>query len=160
MEFAHSHHQTAFEQVRVFLDELFEDAYLNEDNGHTYVRYGSTVLEISVDPYGPEEATVTVMSYCVQDVEVDEELLFGLLELNHSLPVGAFSLVGQDIFFSHSIFGRTVERSNLLGLIAAVANTADEYDDRIVARYGGVTALEKIHETGGRGSRTESRSSS
>ena len=37
--------------------------------------YGTTVLEISVDPYGPEEAMVTVMAYCVQGVRLEQDLL-------------------------------------------------------------------------------------
>ncbi len=93
---------------------------------------------------------MTAMAYCVQDVEVDEDLLRGLLELNHKLPFGSFSLVGSDIFFSHSLFGRTLERANLLNAIAAVATISDDYDDRIVAKYGGERALDRIRETGGR----------
>jgi hypothetical protein len=31
-----------------------------------------------------------------------------------------------------------------------VAGIADEYDDRLCARYGGQTALERIRDTGGR----------
>ena len=30
---------------------------------------------------------------------------------------------------------------------------ADDYDDRIVARFGGQTALERIRDTGGRNQR-------
>lgn len=150
MQFVNARHKTAYEQVREYLSELFEDFYHDEQTGHFYVSYGSTVLEISVDAYGPDEAIIDIMSYCVQGVELDEDLLLGLLELNHTTPVGAFSLVGKDIFFSHSLFGRTLERSNLLGTIAAVANLSDDYDDRIVAKYGGQTALDRIRDTGGR----------
>jgi hypothetical protein len=39
--------------------------------------------------------------------------------------------------------------------VAAVANVADEYDDRIVAKYGGQTALQRIRDTGGRRRRHE-----
>ncbi|MCP4663986.1 MAG: YbjN domain-containing protein [bacterium] len=156
MEFANDNHRAAYDRVKTYLTELFdEDLYHEEETGHIYVRYGSTVLEISVDPYGPEDATMTAMAYCVQDVEVDEELLRGLLELNHTLPFGSFSLVGRDIFFSHALFGRTLERSNLLSAIAAVATISDDYDDRIVARYGGERALDRIRHTGGRERRRE-----
>jgi hypothetical protein len=95
------------------------------------------------------------MAYCVQGVALEENLLLGLLEVNHHRPFGAFSLVGSDIFFSHSIFGRSLQRSNLLGTIAAVANVSDEYDDRIVNKYGGQTALQRIRDTGGRRRRQE-----
>ena len=150
MGFEHQVHQETFERIREYLSELFDDPYHDEESDHFYVRYGTTVLEISVDAYGAEEAMVTIMAYCVQDVEVEEELLVGLLELNHSLVCGSFSLVGTDIFFSHSLFGRSLDPRDLLRAITAVATVSDDYDDRIVARYGGQTALERIQDTGGR----------
>lgn len=155
MEFEHEVHRRSYELVKEFLADLFEEQVQDEEDGHIYVRYGSTVLELSVEPYGPEEAVVIVMAYCVQDVEPAEDLLLGLLELNHQIPFGAFSLVGNDIFFSHSLFGRSLDRRNLLGTIAAVATVSDDYDDLIVSRFGGHTALEKIQDTGGRRERLD-----
>lgn len=155
MQFKNDSHADTYKNVKTYLTELFDD--LHEDEiGHFYVSYGSTVIEISVEPYGPEEITVAVMAYCVQGVAVDENLLLGLLELNHTLPIGAFSLVGTDIFFSYSIFGRALERRDLLNAVAAVANISDDYDDRIVAEYGGERALDRIRVTGGRKRREES----
>jgi hypothetical protein len=150
MQFESEVHREAFERVQEYVDDLIDEPYLDEESGHFYGRFGSTVLEISVEPYGPEEAVVRVMAYCVQGAQVDESLLEGLLELNHSLPVGSFSVVGSDVFFSHSLFGRSLEPRNFLGAMAAVATVADDYDDRIVAEYGGETALERIQATGGR----------
>jgi hypothetical protein len=154
MQFEHAVQAQTYEQVKEYLGELFEEPVHDERDGHIYVRYGSTVLEIAVDAHGPEEAAVTITSYCVQGVSVDEELLLGLLELNHRQPFGAFSLVGSDIYYSYSLFGRTMNRRSLLGALEAVATVADDYDDRIVARYGGHTALEKIRDTGGKRERT------
>lgn len=148
-------HQETFQKLKEYLGELFEEPYHDPENDHFYVRYGSTVLEISVEPYGAEETMVVIMSYCVQDVELDEELLAGLLELNHQLACGHFSVVGNDIFFAHSLFGRNLDPRDLLRAITAVATVADDYDDRIVARYGGQTALERIQDTGGRRRRQE-----
>jgi hypothetical protein len=150
MRFEHPTQQETFERLREYLEDLFEKPYLDEESDHFYVRYGTTVLELSVDPCGAEETMVIIMAYCVQDVEVEEELLVGLLELNHSLVCGSFSLVGTDIFFSHSLFGRSLDPRDLLRAITAVATVSDDYDDRIVARYGGQTALERIQDTGGR----------
>jgi hypothetical protein len=149
MQFENDSHREAFETVREYVDDLIDEPYLDEDTGHFYGRFGSTVLEISVDPYGPEEIVVKVMAYCVQGAQVEESLRTGLLELNHTLQMGSFSLVGSDVFFSHSLFGRSLEPRNFLNAIAAVATVADDYDDRIVARYGGETALERIESTGG-----------
>ena len=147
--FEHAVQEETFRKVKEYLGELFEEPYHDPENNHFYVRYGTTVLEISVEPYGPEEAMVTIMSYCVQDVEVEDDLLLGLLELNHQLLCGSFSVVGNDIFFAHSLFGSSLEPRDLLRAITSVATLADDYDDRIVARYGGQTALEKIQDTGG-----------
>ena len=149
MQFEHEIHEETFQKVEEYLGELFDEPYLDPEGGHFYVRFGTTVLEISVEAYGGEEAMVTIMSYCVQDVELEEELLTGLLELNHQLPFGSFSMVGNDIFFSHSLFGRNLEPRDLLRAVTSVAEVADDYDDRIVERYGGQTALEKIQNTGG-----------
>jgi len=150
MQFENEHHRETHERVERYLGELFEDTTYDPENGHFYVGYGSTVLEISVEAYGPEETILQVTAYCAQGVRLEEDLLLGLLELNHALPVGAFSLVGQDIFYSQSVLGKTLERNDLLGTIAAVATITDDYDDKIVARYGGQTALDRIRDTGGR----------
>jgi type III secretion system-like peptide-binding chaperone len=152
--FDHAVQEETFQKVKEYLGELFEEPYHDPENDHFYVRYGTTVLEISVEPYGSEEAVVNIMSYCVQDVELEDDLLLGLLELNHQLVCGAFSLVGNDIFFAHSLYGNSLEPRDLLRAITSVATVADDYDDRIVARYGGQTALEKIQDTGGRRKRT------
>ena len=123
MKFEHQHHRETWDSVRLILGELFdEDLVEQDDTGSFFVRYGSTVLEIAVGPYGPEDAIVRVVAYCVQGVELDEQLLLGLLELNHTTPVGAFSLVDRDIFYGDSLFGRDLDRRSLLGSIAAVAN--------------------------------------
>ncbi len=159
MQFAHDHHKATHDRVERYLAELFEDPYHDSENGHFYVGYGSTVLELSVEPYGPEETIVLVTAYCAQGVEPAEDLLLGLLELNHELPVGAFSLVGQDVFYSHALFGKSLDRKNLLGAIAAVATISDDYDDRIVDRFGGQTALDRIQHTGGRKRRSSLKTS-
>jgi hypothetical protein len=156
MQFEHEVHQATYYRLREYLNELFDDPYHDAETDHFYVRYGSTVLELSVEAYGPEEAVVTIMAYCVQDVEVEEELLLGLLELNHSIVCGSFSLVGTDIFCSHSLFGRSLDARDLLRAVTVVATLSDDYDDRIVARYGGQTALERIQDTGGRRRRQRS----
>ena len=155
MDFEHANHADVYRRVQTYLGELFDEVLHDQETDHFYVSYGSTVLEISVDPYGPEDAVVMIMAYCVQGVEIQEELLLGLLELNHSLPFGSFSLVGNDIFFHHALFGRTLERKNLLNGVAAVATVSDDYDDRIASKYGGQRALDRIRDTGGRQRRKE-----
>lgn len=150
MQFQHEVHRETQERVAEYLSELFDDPVETDEDGHFYVRYGTTVLEIAVDPYGDEEAIVNLTSYCVQGVEITEELLRTLLESNHRRPLGAFSVVGEDIFYSYGLLARSMQPRDLLRAIASVAEFADEYDDKIVAEFGGQTALERIQDTGGR----------
>ena len=144
MEFEHDLHRETHEKLGQYLGDFFDQPFRDPDDGHFYVTYGSTVLEISVDPYGPEETIVRLVAYCVQGVEVSENLERGLLETNLDLPVGGFSLIGNDVFLCYSVFGKTMDSRSLLDAIAAVATTSDEYDDRIVARFGGKTAVERL----------------
>ena len=58
----------------------------------------------------PEEAVVTIMSYCVRGSE-SRGVAGELLELNHRQPFGAFSMVETDVFFSHALFGRDLSRA-------------------------------------------------
>ena len=55
MEFEHVHHEQTHKIVRDYLNELFEDIHEDPENGHFNVGYGSTVMEASIEPYGPEE---------------------------------------------------------------------------------------------------------
>lgn len=146
MEFDNEAHREIHDKVGRYLEEFFEEPFRDPKDGHFYVRYGSTILEISVDPYGPEEAIVRLVAYCVQGVEVSENLERGLLETNLDLPIGSFALIGRDVFLCYSLLGKTTDRRSLLDAIAAVANTSDEYDDLIVAKFGGKTALERLRE--------------
>ncbi|MEM7482627.1 MAG: hypothetical protein AAF481_15730 [Acidobacteriota bacterium] len=155
MEFQHEIHEETYRRVEDYLPDFFEDPVHDEDAGNFYVRYGSTVLEICVDAYGPKEASVKITSFCVQGVKMSTDLAGELLALNHELPFGSFSMLGDDIFFAHSVFGRDLDARKLLDAIAAVAYAADEYDDHLAAKYGGTTALEHIHRTGGQKRRQE-----
>ena len=150
--FEHEIQEETFHKVKEYLSDLFEEPpYHDPETDHFYVRYGTTVLEISVEPYGPDEAMVTMMSYCVQDVEVEEDLLLGLLELNHQIPCGSFSAGGErHLLRPFALRAQPGARATCCGRSPRWPTLADDYDDRIVARYGGQTALEKIQDTGGR----------
>jgi hypothetical protein len=69
-------------------------------------------------------------------------LALQLLEMNALLRFGAFAYVpaGDVIIFSHTLLGgATLDSEELNTTIRDVAIIADEYDDRIAARYGGQT---------------------
>jgi hypothetical protein len=139
----HTHCQEeVYRQVKTYLDELVDEHFDDAEHCDFYVKYGTTVLEISIDPYGDDDAVIEVLAFCVQGVEPSFELMRDLLRINSEVPLGGFSMVSRDIFYSHSFLGRRLPAEQFIATLDSVASISDEYDDRLVAQYGGETALD------------------
>jgi hypothetical protein len=136
--------EEVYRQVKSYLDELVDEHFDDASHCDFYLKYGSTVLEISIDPYEDDDAVIEILAFCVQGVTPTFDLTEELLRLNAEVPLGAFSMVGPDIFFSHSFLGRRLRGEQLIASLGAVASIADDYDDRIISKYGGETALERL----------------
>jgi hypothetical protein len=136
--------EEVYRQVKSYLDELVDEHFDDAEHCDFYLKYGSTVLEISIDPYEEDDAVIEVLAFCVQGVEPSFEMMQDLLQLNSQVPLGAFSLLGKDIFYSHSFLGRRMRPEQFIASLDSVASISDEYDEKLVARYGGETALECI----------------
>jgi hypothetical protein len=80
---------------QAYLDELVDEHFDDADHCDFYLKYGSTVLEISIDAYEEDDAVIYILAFCVQGVEPTFELMQELLLLNSEVPLGAFSLVGM-----------------------------------------------------------------
>jgi hypothetical protein len=65
------------------------------------------------------------------------------------VPLGAFSMLGTDIFFSHSFLGRRMPPEQLIASLDSVASISDLYDEQLVSKYGGETALERLRSHAG-----------
>jgi len=66
-----------------------------------------------------------------------------LLRKNDDMRFGAFGLDrDMDIFFEHTIVGSTCDKEELRATVMAVLQTADKYDDEIVAKWGGERAVD------------------
>lgn len=139
--------EEVYRQVKTYLDELVEEHFDDAAHCDFYLKYGSTVLEISIHPYEEDDAVIEVLAFCVQGVEQTFELMQELLKLNSEIPLGAFSMVGHDIFYSHSFLGRRLRPEQLIASLDSVASISDLYDERLVAKYGGETALERLRST-------------
>ncbi|MGZ5445216.1 MAG: T3SS (YopN, CesT) and YbjN peptide-binding chaperone 1 [Thermoanaerobaculia bacterium] len=139
--------EEVYRQVKTYLDELVEEHFDDADHCDFYLKYGSTVLEISIDPYEEDDAVIEILAFCVQGVDQTFELMTELLKLNAEVPLGAFSMCDHDIFFSHSFLGRRLRPEQLIASLDSVASISDLYDERLVAKYGGETALERLRST-------------
>src|SRR5947199_10392146 len=136
--------EEVYRQVKSNLDELVDEHFDDAEHCDFYLKYGSTVLEISIEPYEEDDAVIEILAFCVQGVEPSFEMMQELLRLNSEVPLGAFSLVGNDVFFSHAFLGRRLRPEQLIASLDSVASISDEYDEKLVAKYGGETALECI----------------
>jgi hypothetical protein len=136
--------EEVYRQVARFLDELVDEHFDDAEHCDFYLKYGSTVLEISIEPFDEDNAVIEVLAFCVQGVSPTEELMLDLLRLNSEVPLGAFSMVGGDIYYSHSFLGRRLQPEQFIASLESVATISDDYDETIVQRFGGQTALERL----------------
>jgi hypothetical protein len=129
-------------------------AYRKVDERLYVVKQGSSYVMISVVPSGPkakanDRALVRVVAQVVAGVRAEPSLFRQLLILNGQLRFGAFAYIpdGDLIMFGHSILGgETMDDKELVATVHDIALVADEYDDRIVARYGGARMQDVIEE--------------
>jgi hypothetical protein len=150
----HTHCQEeVYRQIKSYLDELVEEHFDDADHCDFYLKYGSTVLEVSIDPYEDDDAIIEILAFCVQGAEPSFELMQELLRLNAEVPIGGFSLCGGDVFFSHSFLGRRLRPEQLIASLDIVASVSDLYDEKLVAKYGGETALERLRSDSKRDSK-------
>ena len=127
------------------MDELFGEATVAfEDEPLFIITIGSAVASTRVVPWGDNEALITTRSYVVTDVDATPELTYYLLRANDNILFGRFALDSEDdIVFEHSLVGSTCDRIELKHSVTTVVRLADDYDDEIVARWGGKRALDR-----------------
>jgi hypothetical protein len=129
-------------------------AYRKVDDRLYVVKQGSSYVMISVVPSGPkgkvnDRALIRVVAQVVAGVNPEPSLFRQLLILNGQLRFGAFAFIpdGNLVMFGHSILGGdSMDIRELVATVHDVALVADEYDDRIVARYGGARMQDVIEE--------------
>ena len=125
-------------------------AFKKVDEGLYVVKQGSSIVMINVIAWNPDRAVVRCVAQLVKGVTMEVPLALQLLEMNARLRFGAFAYVpaGDVIIFSHTLLGgATLDSEELNTTIRDVAIIADEYDDRIAARYGGQTMQELLEES-------------
>src|SRR5438477_6654489 len=141
--------EEVYRQVKSYLDELVDEHFDDAEHCDFYLKYGSTVLEISIDPYEEDDAVIEVLAFCVQGANQSFELMQELLRLNSQLSIGAFSMVDRDIFFSHSFLGRRLQGEQLIASLNAVATISDASDEHHAANYGGDAAIARRPSSSG-----------
>ena len=124
-------------------------AYRKVDDSLYVIKQGSTYVMISIVPWGGDKAMVRLTAQLVKGIEVDGDLALQLLELNAHLRFGAFAWepAEQTVLFTHTILGgTTLDPEELMATLRDVALIADEYDDKLMKKYGGQRMIDLLEE--------------
>jgi hypothetical protein len=145
MEFKTKPQEETYIQISQWLQELFGAFLVKRDDAPVFgVIIGSALAQVGVAPWGEDDATITTRAYVVTGTEITPDLTHYLLRENDRMRFGAFGLDHEnDIFFEHTIVGKTANKEEIKSSVLAVILTADEYDDKIIARWGGQRALDR-----------------
>lgn len=115
-----------------------------EDGNYRLIR-GSAVLYLSVEEWGMRDIMVRCTSYVVMGATIDSDLLRFLLTGNAEIPFGAFAIdPDQDILFEYALIATNATRFELKEAIKAVAKAVDDYDNKIINRWGGETSYKVL----------------
>ena len=121
MEFKTESQKACYEKVLPWLKEIFGEHFtrVREDAPVIGIVIGSALAQVAVYPWGDNDAIINTRAYVV-------------------------SGAGDYIVYEHGIVGSRCDKEELKASVMAVALTADDYDDKIIARWGGQTALERM----------------
>jgi hypothetical protein len=124
-------------------------AFRKIDESLYVIKQGSAYVMINVVPWGENKAMVRCTSQLVKGIDVDGGLAKQLLELNAHLRFGAFAWEKSEqvVLFTHTILGgATLDPEELMATLRDVALIADEYDDKLMKKYGGQRMIDLLEE--------------
>jgi hypothetical protein len=124
-------------------------AFRKIDESLYVIKQGSAYVMINVVPWGDNKAMVRCTSQLVKGIDVDGGLAKQLLELNAHLRFGAFAWEKSEqvVLFTHTILGgATLDPEELIATLRDVALIADEYDDKLMKKYGGQRMIDLLEE--------------
>ena len=148
MEFETKAHEEIYHRVEGFLKEIFgEMADKAPDRPVFLLQRGSSVTHIVVAPWSDDDAVVIVRSYVNYGADLVPDLLKHLLRENANMRFGAFGIDSDgDIFFEHTIVGSTCDKEEIKHSVLAVSSTADQYDEPIQERWGGLREVDRAKQ--------------
>lgn len=148
MEFQTEAQKECYEKVLPWLKEMFGVfVMVREDAPVVGLMIGSALASIGISPWGNDDSTIAVRAYVVTGVEMTQDLMAYLLHENDRMRFGAFGVdKDDDIFFCHTIVGSTCDKEELKASVMAVVMTADEQDDKIIAKWGGQRAVDRMQQ--------------
>jgi len=147
MEFKNKVQEEAYKKIEQWLPMTVGEDRMGKygEDGFWFIE-GSTFVYVRVLDWG-DEAIVRCFSWVTMDTKQTPELMQYLLRTNSRILFGAFNLEDDGtITFEYSIVGSTMDKNEFKTAIKAIAAIADKYDDEIVSKFGGKTAVDKLRE--------------
>ena len=125
------------------------DRYFVDEHGN-YV-LGLASARVFIVPTWLENGATIIRVFAITnlDVPVTPELTSYLLEKNLEFVFGGFALDvdAGAVWFNHNMLGDFAHPEQLEATMAAVAHTADQFDDEIKTRFGGRLYVESKDES-------------
>jgi len=110
------------------------------------LKEGSTFVYILVK-HDQGGEWIVFYSLVIKGVKINKKLMIELLELNSTIPFGAFGFHRDYIIFKHCILGGDhMDEEEFLQSFYSVAKISDKYDNYIIKKYGGKTAMDILIE--------------
>ena len=126
------------EKIESTLEKLYS-GYVIDAHGNYVV--GVDTARVFIVPTWLDEDTTVIRLFAITnlDVPVSEDLMRYLLAKNLEFVFGAFALDVEQraVWFTHNLLGAFTAPEEIEATLAAVAETADEYDNEIKAKFGG-----------------------
>lgn len=146
MQFKTKIHEEVYKKAESYITQLFgEMVQKSTDNPLFFLEKGSAIAQITVHAWGEDDAVVGVRCYVIYGAELVPDLLLFLLNKNNEVLFGGFGIDSQgDIFFEHTILGSSLDKDEIRNSIMAVLTVADNFDDQIKDKWGGLRQIDKL----------------
>jgi hypothetical protein len=144
--------QATYAKIVPWLEENFDSVIRDDSAGRAEVHVGSAVVRVTVrpGPPGDDDSFITMRSWVVQRPRITTALCRYLLRENASLRFGKFGIDEDgDVTLDHTLLGSTVSHKEVKVVLHMLASLADDYDDRLMAQYGGKRAIDVMRDKQG-----------
>ncbi|MDY7039322.1 MAG: YbjN domain-containing protein [Chloroflexota bacterium] len=108
-------------------------SYEVKPSGSLWIRQGSTIVTINPIQWGEQTLVKLAAPVALNVTKITPQLTRFLVEKNYQLLFGKFSLdtEGNAVWYEHVLLGDFLDAEELFVAVAAVALTADEYDEQV-----------------------------
>lgn len=136
------------EKIEATLADMYED-YVADERGMYVV--GLDTARVFIVPTWLDDETTVIRLFAITnlDVPVTQELANYLLAKNLEFVFGAFALdIDRGaVWFTHNLLGEFTAPEEMVATLAAVSETAAEYDNEIKSKFGGRLYTEAPEES-------------